>query len=125
MTLTTALASLALAAGAGSSAATTPRPVDSGIKGRVLLGPTCPVERQGHPCVRPYETTLAVYPAGRSDRVATFRSGRDGHFRVALAAGRYRLQATHAGLPRLQPLFVTVLRDRFTSVTVTFDTGIR
>ena len=119
------VSSLVLAACGGSSAAITARSLDSGIVGQVLLGPTCPVERAGHPCVRPYRTTVAVFAARTLHRLTTFRSGADGRFRVRLAAGSYRLEGTHGGLPRLAPVLVTVRPDRFTSVTIMFDTGIR
>jgi hypothetical protein len=125
VTLTASLISLALVACAGTSSATVSQPVDSGIKGRVLLGPTCPVARPGQTCVRPYQGTVAVYTAAGKRRVKRFRSTTAGHFRVALAPGRYRLQGTHSGLPRLQPVSVTVRPHRFTTITITFDTGIR
>jgi hypothetical protein len=99
--------------------------VDSGIDGRVLLGPTCPVQRIGHPCVRGYQTTVAVCDAVRGKRVTTFHSARDGRFKVGLPAGRYRLEGVNSGLPRLRPVLVTVHRHRFSRITVVFDTGIR
>lgn len=64
---------------------------DSGIRGRVVLGPTCPLQRIGQSCVRPYQTkiTIRVEPSGRL--AARVRSSTDGRFTVALAPGRYRL----------------------------------
>lgn len=97
----------------------------SGITGRVFLGPTCPVERVGSPCARPYQATVGIYTGNGSRRITTFRSGSDGRFRVRLPAGRYRLENTHSGLPRLQPVRVAVKAHRYTAITLRFDTGIR
>jgi hypothetical protein len=116
---------VALGACAGSPAATSSTPVDSGVAGRVLLGPTCPVQRPGQTCVRPYQTTVAVHKSAGGRLVKRFRSSTNGRFRVHLAPGRYRFQATHKGYPRLQPISVTVRPRRFITVTVMFDTGIR
>ncbi len=112
---------LLLAYGCASSSAAKP---GSGITGRVLIGPTCPVERSGQSCVRPYGGAVLIVGAVRGRRVASVRAGTSGYFRVRLAAGRYLLKGA-AGLPRLAPVKVIVHRGRFTKVTLTFDSGIR
>jgi hypothetical protein len=122
---TLVLTPLVLAACGGSSGATIPRLVDSGLTGRVLLGPTCPVERIGHRCERPYQTSVAVYTLGPRQYIRTFRSAADGRFRVVLPAGRYRLIGTRSGPPDLRPVLVTVQLHRFTKIRIVFDTGIR
>jgi hypothetical protein len=66
-----------------------------------------------------------VHKSAGGRLVKRFRSATNGRFRVRLAAGRYRLEATHKGYPRLQPVLVTVRAHRFTTITITFDTGIR
>jgi hypothetical protein len=99
--------------------------VDSGISGRVVLAPTCPVQRVGQRCERGYQTTVAVYTAARHRLVRTFRSRPDGRFRVRLPPGRYILRGTHAGPPRSAPVTVTVHHHTFTTLTIAFDTGIR
>ena len=38
---------------AGAAGAARASPPNSGIRGIVLYGPTCPVERPGHTCERP------------------------------------------------------------------------
>jgi hypothetical protein len=68
---------------------------------------------------------VAVYTAARPHLVKTFRSGSGGGFRVRLRPGRYRLEGTHSGLPRLTPTTVTVRAHRFVRITLRFDTGIR
>jgi hypothetical protein len=96
---------------------------DSGISGVVLEGPTCPVERAANPCPdRPLSADLDV-----SGTAGTFhvRSGSDGRFRVAVPAGSYTIRAAATGPPTLRPVEVTVRAHSFTSVTLTFDSGIR
>jgi hypothetical protein len=97
----------------------------AGIEGRVLLGPTCPVQRVGRSCVRGYQATIAIFRTTGHRRVGTIRSGPDGRFRVRARPGRYTLEATRRGLPRLSPRRVTVRPGHFTYVTLMFDTGIR
>src|SRR6266511_200199 len=89
--------------------ATTPAPpftatakATSGIEGQVLLGPTCPVEREGMPCEEPYEATIVVWDAGRTQRVLIFDSDDDGRFHVTLPPGEYYIepQGDVQGLPR-------------------------
>jgi hypothetical protein len=100
---------------------------DSGVQGRVLVGPTCPVEQAGSACPdRPLATDLEIVRG--PDVVATVRSGSDGSFRAALEPGRNTIRPgenTTGGLPRGTPVGVTVSPHSFASVTVTFDSGIR
>lgn len=99
---------------------------DSGIRGRVLIGPTCPVQRVGQTCVRPYRATIVVRsePAGRL--VARARSSADGRFTVALVPGRYVLVPQPGRpYPRSSPQTVTVRSHRYTRVLISYDTGIR
>ncbi len=103
---------------------------DSGVRGRVWLGPLFPVQRLGGPPnERPYSATIEVLRAGGDQVVATARSGNDGYFALDLAPGDYVLQGVSPsafGLPHASPVSVRVLGHRFTNgVTVLFDTGIR
>jgi len=99
----------------------------SGIEGQVLLGPTCPVEREGVSCEEPYEATIAVWDAARTQRVFVFDSDDDGRFHVGLSPGEYYIepQGDQRGLPRPEPQIVTVPANTFVSVTLHYDTGIR
>ena len=99
----------------------------SGIEGQVLLGPTCPVEREGVSCEEPYEATIVVWDAARTQRVFTFDSDDDGRFHVGLSPGEYYIepQGDEQGLPRPEPRTVTVPAYTFVSVTLHYDTGIR
>jgi hypothetical protein len=103
----------------------------SGISGRVVEGPTCPVERvpPDPQCApRPLAATLRVHRRGSRTGILV-HSGTDGRFRVRLAAGTYVVQPLAQGrspFPRPPgPLTVRVRTGHFTNITITYDTGIR
>ena len=99
---------------------------DSGIEGRVLLGPQCPVVTEESPC--PDEPVAAEVVAMRLEDHETFsvRSGSDGRFRLALPPGDYEVQAlVTAGAMFAKPVNVTVPPGEFVRVEVPLDTGIR
>jgi hypothetical protein len=123
---TLVLALIAVAIIMVSSSASAAR--DSGVRGRVWLGPLVPVEHVGGPPnERPYAATIKVLAAnGRV--VTTTRSTKSGFFTVNLAAGRYVLQgvaATSSSWPHARPVAVVVKLHRFTVAAISFDTGIR
>ena len=116
-----ALASLAATAPAAVSA----RP-DSGIRGNVVYGPTCPVERPGERCERPYDATLRIRVRKTNKIVKTVRSGEDGRFKVRLRPGRYVVEPVSGNpYPRAESVPATVHAHKFTRVTISFDSGIR
>jgi len=100
---------------------------DSGIRGRAVAGPTCPVERADSPCPdRPLVATIVVTdPSGKQVKQA--RSGADGRFEITLEPGTYRVEGdSSTSMQRsTPPITVTVHRWQFTTVTIQFDTGIR
>ena len=101
----------------------------SGIEGQVLIGPTCPVLREGTPCRdQPYQATIAVWNAERTEKVRTFTTDEDGRFRLPLTPGAYYIapQAPNPGAPPT-PITqtVTVPPDRFVQITIEYDSGIR
>ena len=64
---------------------------DSGVEGRVTIGPMCPVVQQGTECPdAPYSAALVVEDE-RGREVARIESSPDGSFRVALSPGTYQL----------------------------------
>jgi hypothetical protein len=112
---------------AGSALADDP---DSGVKGRVTAGPTCPVETDppDPACAdRGFETTIRVKTLPDRRLVRKVHTGEKGRFRTRLRPGRYRLvpRSGENGLPRCSPQDVTVKENRFTLVHLTCDTGIR
>jgi len=100
--------------------------LDSGVKGKVLYGPTCPVQRVGETCVRPYRAKFRVLNQSTRAVVATTRSGADGRFTVRVAPGRYVIQPVSVHrYPRASSQRVRVRPHRFARVTILFDSGIR
>ena len=97
-----------------------------GIEGEVLLGPQCPVQTLENPCPDlPYKAWIRVLtPDGGA--VTRIQSGEDGRFRVGLRPGRYVLDPESGNpFPVAGEMEVSVEEDRYTLVTVSFDTGIR
>lgn len=116
----------AIAAVVIASASAAPRPRDSGVRGLVVIGPTCPVQRPGQSCVRPYEAWISIRREPAGTVIARVRSAANGRFTVRLGVGRYLLEP-RGGLPfpRAHPQTISVRRNRFTAVTIRFDSGIR
>ena len=92
----------------------------------MLFGPTCPVQRIGQTCVRPYQATITIRSEATGRVVARARSSANGRFRIPLAPGSYLL-VPQAGrpYPRSSPQTTTVHRHRYTSVVIAYDSGIR
>jgi hypothetical protein len=115
-----------LAAGCGQKPAA---PQDSGVEGTTMVDGGCPPSRDAPPCPdKPLSAKLKVTRAGSDETVVTVTSGEDGRFRIALAPGDYTLHpANLAGtpLPIAQPVDVHVAANRFATVEVSFDSGVR
>lgn len=102
------------------------RQLDSGIIGRVLIGPTCPVERPGKTCERPYRATITIRRKHTHRLVTRVHSSAQGRFRIALAPGTYLLRPQNRHpYPRSSPQVVTVSGHRYTAVLISYDSGIR
>jgi len=133
---------LALAAGAlllagcgeipnGSPGTTTPPP--SGVRGTVILGPTCPIGGEPGasdpiPCLTPYVAQLVVVD-GQGVAVAQVTSDADGRFEVTLPPGDYVITPTPPAsgdlFPIAQPLSVVVIAGEYLEIQINYDTGIR
>lgn len=91
-----------------------------------MYGPTCPVERPGHVCERPYQASFTIRRKSTNKVAARVHCRADGTFTVRLRAGRYLLVPQNGKpFPRAQSQTVTVRRHHFTTVVVRFDSGIR
>jgi hypothetical protein len=100
--------------------------LNSGVRGHVLYGPTCPVQRIGQTCTRPYQAMITIRREPGNRLVTSVRSSSTGYFSLRLVPGRYLFtpQSGHP-FPRGAPQTVTVHRQRYTSVTISYDSGIR
>jgi hypothetical protein len=105
-------------------------PPQSGIDGLVLRGPLCPVIVEGSPCPdAPLPgAPIRITPAGGGEPANVISDDR-GRFRVALSPGDYDVEPLPIDggpLPAPGPAQrVTVTHNRYTEITVTYDTGIR
>lgn len=104
-------------------------PYDSGIRGVVMLGPTCPVERippDPNCADKPYQTLVAIFRASDATHaVVITSSSASGAFSASLPPGDYTVGAGESNLPRCDHPQVTVLPHIYASTTVSCDTGIR
>jgi hypothetical protein len=89
----------------------------------------CPILRDNTPCpAKPLPAKLTIARRGAAAVVATATSDINGHFRIALPPGDYVLRPTNlaGGLyPAASPMDVVVRAGRYTTITVSFDSGIR
>ena len=98
----------------------------SGIRGRAMAGPQCPVVVEGSPCPdRPWRGTV-VATQMRTGARSTVETDPLGRFELTLEPGTYEITIdAGAGLPFAEPRTVTVVAGGFTHVDVAVDTGIR
>ena len=105
-----------------------PTPTDSGITGKVLVGPMCPVMLEGQECPdQPYQATMTVNnPEGR--KIVQFQTDEQGSFTIPLPPGDYILHPeTPEGVPFpfSDEQQLVVLSGEFTRIIVLYDSGIR
>ncbi len=104
-------------------------PYNSGVRGTVWLGPTCPVERipPDPACAeKPYATAIAVYRAGSSAPFVIGNSDASGAFEFSLPPDSYTLKASGGTmLPRCTSTNITVTASEYATTTISCDTGIR
>ena len=103
----------------------------SGIRGTVVLGPTCPVSTDPGaddpvPCLTPYAASLVILDS-EGGRVQSVTSGNDGKFQVDLPPGEYVVTPVTGAdtYPIAQPVSVTVGPGAYVDVEINYDTGIR
>jgi hypothetical protein len=120
-----ALLPLVLLVACGVFAGPSPTVVDSGIRGIVLLGPTCAAESPAGPCTTPYAAQIVILDE-EDHEVARVTSGADGRFEVPLPPGQYTVAPVPGDpFPSAAPQDVTVVAGSFTEIEVNYDSGIR
>ena len=104
----------------------------SGIRGRVVASPTCPVERyppDPRCAPRGLAAVVRIYRLSDHHTVARLRTHDDGRFRLPMRRGRYGLNARPAAggsLPSCpRGVKAIVRRGHYARVTIDCDTGIR
>ncbi len=104
----------------------------SGIMGRVLLGPTCPVETippDPNCADKPYgDTRLAITTPDGSRVIKEFGSDLAGEFKIKISPGQYAIRS--AAVANILPYCATnetiiVKKGKFTETVVHCDSGIR
>jgi len=113
---------------------------NSGVRGVVSIGPTCPVQKfpPDPACVdTPYATGVSVYSTdalancGLTTQctvtpIIVGNSDVDGAFTFPLPPGSYTLKAgSGKALPRCTSVEITVTSDQYVQTTVSCDSGIR
>jgi hypothetical protein len=114
------LGALALGCGSTAGGATA-----TGLKGKVMRGPTQPVCQITEPCEEPARGVRLVFSrAGKV--VARATTDKQGWYRVTLKPGGYAVSTQNPRVSvRLTPKSATVARARVKRVDFDIDTGIR
>jgi hypothetical protein len=102
---------------------------DSGIMGKVTIGPTCPVETYPPTpdCAdKPYATKLR-FVKNDTDYVVFAQSNTDGDFSISLEPGTYWITVPDLSkqMPSLEETKVVVQDKVYTNINLKFDSGIR
>ncbi|MBI2610110.1 hypothetical protein HYW53_02950 [Candidatus Giovannonibacteria bacterium] len=100
----------------------------TGIKGKVFLGPLCPVVREGEECPdRPFETKLGITTPNEWNLIKEIKSDSKGEFFAEIAPGEYAIRSIPSDkvFPYcISPTF-KVETEKITEIQVSCDTGIR
>jgi hypothetical protein len=91
------------------------------LHGSVTVGPTTPVCRAGTPCSKPASGIVLTFR--RAGKVLAVKTDPAGRYRVRLAPGSWRVQAS-IGM-RLLPVVILVPRAAKAHRDFAIDTGIR
>ncbi|OGC80730.1 hypothetical protein A2943_02480 [Candidatus Adlerbacteria bacterium RIFCSPLOWO2_01_FULL_51_16] len=104
-------------------------PYNSGIRGTVMVGPTCPVERippDPNCADKPLQTLVAIYrPTDLVHAIVLMQSDAKGTFEVSLPPGEYAVGAGESTPPNCPFTEVVVGPDAYTSIVISCDSGIR
>ena len=123
-----AVVSAAFSQPSGSPLAFKSRSKASGIKGKVVLVGNCPgPQRVGETCpARLYQGQIAVRRTSDQKIVATATTDANGEFSIAVTPGKYFItQAGEAKYPMIHSPEITVAKNKFTTVEIQGDLGMR
>ena len=102
------------------------------LKGKVTIGPICPVERiPPDPNCQPTEATyrawqIAVYTLDKKTKIAQIEPNLDGSYQVGLPAGDYLVDFEQEHMfGRSLPTTVIIKKDETKVLNIDIDTGIR
>ena len=103
--------------------------LNSGITGITLIGPLRPVEQISEVNQAPYpDAVIIIKNRISNEEIKRVSVDKNGYFKIPLPPGDYILDAknkTGNVLPISKPIDITVSPDKFTDITVIFDSGIR
>lgn len=96
------------------------------IRGSVTIGPMCPVVRVGEDCPdKPYATTLLLQDQNKYT-LKTITVPESGLFEFKVLVGSYIIVPKMVSvMPRAEAVPVVVSADQVSSVSISFDSGIR
>jgi len=104
-------------------------PFDSGVMGKVLLGPVCPVMREGDDSCndKPYSVVIDVFSKGNDNNpFSRVESDKEGNYKVMLPPGNYILKPKNEKIfPRCEEREVAIKPSVLQEVNLSCDTGIR
>jgi hypothetical protein len=106
-------------------------PYDSGVQGKVTLGPVCPVMRnppEPECADKAYETTVQIIVVGstKSSPFATVKTDKNGAYKIMLPPGEYAVQPGGGNpFPRCSTENITVTPKVVRVVNISCDSGIR
>ena len=103
-------------------------PGGTGIQGRVLAGPTCPVVTLNDPSCndRPVAGATILVLDARGTEVARVVTDAGGNYAVALPSGPYTIEPQPVeGFMHVAESIAVTVGDGVASVDIAFDTGIR
>jgi hypothetical protein len=107
------------------------RPASTGVSGRILLMPACPVGGGTCPPAKPTKGTVRIETVtgkggGGGQVIARVDSDENGNYAAGIPSGRYQLIAEKSGgYPVAKPSLATVEAGVITLANVYLDSGIR
>jgi hypothetical protein len=104
------------------------------LKGKISIGPLCPVETTPPqpgctPTAETYKAwAIAVWKLNKTTKVTTLSPTLDGNYRISLPSGKYIVDFDSSVTYRFGsnlPTQITILPNDTTVLDITIDTGIR